>query len=98
MMAADDVATHPGNPRPGRVFNSPQGQDVYKGASIDYRGDGVTAATFLAVLDGDANAARAAAPGSTGRVLTSGPRDRVLIYYADHGGPGVLGMPSGPWL
>ena len=36
--------------------------------------------------------------GSTGKVLKSGPNDRVFVYFADHGAPGI-GLPSGQcWL
>ncbi|KAJ0504264.1 putative legumain protein [Helianthus annuus] len=28
----------------------------------------------------------------------SGPKDRIFIYYTDHGGPGVLGMPTMPYM
>lgn len=29
--------------------------------------------------------------GGSGKVVASGPNDRIFIYYSDHGGPGVLG-------
>jgi legumain len=32
------------------------------------------------------------------QVIDSGPDDKVFVYYADHGAPGLLGMPSGPFL
>jgi legumain len=93
LMAADDVATAPQNPSPGRVYNRPGGEDVHPGrGAIDYRGTAVNARNFLAVLRGDA--AAVAGVGS-GRVIASGPDDRVFVYYTDHGAPGVLGMPSG---
>ena len=28
--------------------------------------------------------------GSTGKILKSGPNDRVFVYFADHGAPGRL--------
>jgi legumain len=31
-------------------------------------------------------------------VVASGPHDRVFVYYSDHGAPGIVGMPSGPFL
>ena len=31
----------------------------------------------------------------SGKVIASGHRDRVFLFYSDHGAPGVLGMPSG---
>ncbi len=72
----------------------PGGPDVYGGIRIDYRGQDVTAATFLAVLEGNASAV--AGLGS-GRVAASGPHDRLFVFYSDHGAPGVLGMPAGGW-
>ena len=30
--------------------------------------------------------------------MDSGPNDHIFIYYSDHGGPGVLGMPTSPYL
>lgn len=68
---------------------------MYAGVPIDYRGEDVTAATFLAVLEGDAVAV---ANKGTGRVVASGPSDKVFLFYSDHGAAGVLGMPSGPFL
>jgi legumain len=68
---------------------------VYSGVRIDYKGEHVNAANFLAVLEG--NAAAVANKGS-GRVIASGSRDKVFLFYSDHGAAGVLGMPSGPFL
>ncbi len=31
-------------------------------------------------------------------MVASGPQDRVFVYYADHGAPGIVGMPFGPFL
>ncbi|KAJ9523778.1 hypothetical protein QJQ45_019971 [Haematococcus lacustris] len=33
--------------------------------------------------------------GGSGEVISSGPMDRVFVFYSDHGSPGVLGMPTG---
>lgn len=60
----------------------------------DYTGADVTVANFLAVLKGDA----AAVKGGSGKVIASGPKDHVFVYYSDHGGPGILGMPEPPFL
>ncbi|KAG2452806.1 hypothetical protein HYH02_003035 [Chlamydomonas schloesseri] len=96
-MMYDDIAHDPENPFPGQVFNSPGGPDVYGGVRVDYRGADVSAAVFLAVLGGNASALPPGTRGS-GRVLASGPFDRVFVFYSDHGAPGVLGMPSGSFL
>lgn len=36
--------------------------------------------------------------GGSGKVVDSKPNDRIFLYYSDHGGPGVLGMPNMPFL
>merc|ERR1712194_149796 len=77
---------------PGKIFNKPTaagtpGTDVYDGCKIDYKGKDVNAANFLKVLSGDTSA--------TGPVLKSTATDNVFVYYVDHGGVGILGVPSG---
>ncbi|KAG8500360.1 hypothetical protein CXB51_004154 [Gossypium anomalum] len=37
---------------------------------------------------------KAALTGGSGKVINSGPNDRIFIYYSDHGGSGTLGMPD----
>jgi legumain len=90
----DDIASSPDNPRPGVIINHPTGGDVYAGVPKDYTGKDVTVDNFLAVLLGN----RSAVTGGSGKVVASGPDDHVFVYYSDHGGPGVLGMPSGDYL
>lgn len=53
----------------------------------DYTGKNVTTKNVFAVLLGN----KKALIGGSGKVLKSGPKDHVFIYYADHGGPGLLG-------
>ncbi|KAJ7570670.1 hypothetical protein O6H91_01G130800 [Diphasiastrum complanatum] len=90
----DDIASHPDNPRPGVVINHPQGSDVYEGVPKDYTGNDVTVSNFFAVLLGD----KSRVQGGSGKVINSGPEDHIFVFYSDHGGPGVLGMPSSPNL
>ncbi|XP_075508269.1 vacuolar-processing enzyme-like [Primulina tabacum] len=90
----DDIAFDEENPRPGVIINSPHGEDVYKGVPKDYVGDDVTGDNFLAVLLGDKTAVK----GGSGKVVDSGPNDHIFVFYSDHGGPGVLGMPTFPYL
>mmetsp|Transcript_41185 Transcript_41185/g.93109 ORF Transcript_41185/g.93109 Transcript_41185/m.93109 type:complete len:544 (-) Transcript_41185:244-1875(-) len=87
LLAYDDIANSSENPFPGKMFNKPDGPDVYDGCKISYKGSDVTAANFLKVLKGDSTA--------PGPVLKSTAEDKVFVYYADHGGPGILGVPSG---
>ncbi|KAL2321607.1 hypothetical protein Fmac_025986 [Flemingia macrophylla] len=90
----DDIATNDLNPRPGIIINHPQGQDVYAGVPKDYTGEEVTSQNLFAVILGDKSKVR----GGSGKVINSKPEDRIFIYYSDHGGPGVLGMPNMPYL
>ncbi|XP_015873401.3 vacuolar-processing enzyme-like [Ziziphus jujuba] len=90
----DDIAFNPLNPRPGVIINKPNGPDVYEGVPKDYTGKEVTTANFYAVLLGD----RTGLTGGSGKVVDSGPNDHIFIYYADHGGTGVLGMPEGSFV
>ena len=65
---------------------------MYAGLVPDYTGAAVSAEIFFAVLAGDAAAVQGK---GSGKVIASGPRDRVFLFFSDHGAPGVLGMPSG---
>ncbi|KAJ6428594.1 hypothetical protein OIU84_020303 [Salix udensis] len=38
---------------------------------------------------------KSALTGGSGKVIDSGPNDNIFIYYADHGAPGLVGMPVG---
>lgn len=90
----DDIAHNRHNPRPGVILNHPNGEDVYHGVPKDYTGKNVTVNNLLAVLLGDKKTLK----GGSGKVVNSGPNDHIFIYYSDHGGPGVLGMPTNPNL
>ncbi|KAL6007918.1 hypothetical protein ACLOJK_033423 [Asimina triloba] len=90
----DDIAANEFNPRLGVIINHPQGEDVYAGVPKDYTGEQVTAKNLYAVLMGDRNGV----DGGSGKVVDSKPNDRIFLYYSDHGGPGVLGMPNLPFI
>nr|KAJ0199247.1 hypothetical protein LSAT_V11C600332900 [Lactuca sativa] len=90
----DDIANNPSNPRPGVIINNPKGSDVYAGVPKDYTGKSVTAANLYAVLLGNKTAVK----GGSGKVVASNRNDKIFIYYSDHGGPGILGMPNTPFV
>ncbi|OMO66605.1 Peptidase C13, legumain [Corchorus capsularis] len=87
----DDIAFDFSNPRPGIIINKPDGQDVYQGVPKDYTGEDVNVNNFLAVLLGNKTALTGQ---GSGKVVDSGPNDRIFIFYTDHGGPGILCMPG----
>ncbi|KAF5741619.1 vacuolar-processing enzyme-like [Tripterygium wilfordii] len=90
----DDIAFDPENPRPGIIVNHPYGEDVYAGVPKDYTGKHATAENLFAVILGN----KSALTGGSGKVVDSGPHDHIFIYYADHGGPGIVEMPYGDLL
>ncbi|XP_059816180.1 legumain [Hypanus sabinus] len=91
VMMYDDLAQNDENPTPGIIINQPNGTDVYKGVVKDYIQENVTPEVFLAVLRGDEEAVRGK---GSGKVLKSGPKDHVFVYFADHGADGILAFPN----
>ncbi|VDM54232.1 unnamed protein product [Angiostrongylus costaricensis] len=90
VMMYDDVACYPDNPYRGKLFNRPDGKDVYAGLKIDYYGSSVTPQNFLSVLQGNAENVT----GGSGRVINSKPDDRIFVYFTDHGGYGLIAFPD----
>ncbi|XP_054826951.1 legumain [Eublepharis macularius] len=91
VMMYDDIAYDAENPTPGIIINRPNGTDVYKGVLKDYTGKDVTPGNFLAVLRGDAEAVKKV---GSGKVIKSGPKDHIFVFFTDHGAPGLLAFPS----
>ena len=90
VMAYDDIANDQENPIPGKIFNKPDGEDVYAGCNIDYKGNDVTPSNFIAILEGNA----AKVKGGNGRVLKSTKDSKVFINFSDHGSPGLIAFPN----
>lgn len=97
VMMYDDIAYNPSNPVQGNIINQPNGSNVYVGVSKDYTGKAVTPQNFLAILSGNASAIECPENESEGRcskkVLKTTDQDYVFVYFADHGGPGILAFP-----
>lgn len=91
VMMYDDIADSEENPTKGIIINKPNGSDVYRGVLKDYTKEDVTPEVFLAVLKGDAKAVKG--KGSE-KVLKSGPKDHVFVYFTDHGAPGIVAFPN----
>jgi len=92
-MAYDDIADNRSNPIKGKIFNKPgnPGVDVYEGCKIDYKGKTVTTKNLFKVLAGDKE-------NATGPVLKTDENSKIFFYFADHGAPGLVAMPSGEYL
>jgi legumain len=46
LLAFDDIAHNSENPFPGKMYNKPNGEDVYTGCKIDYKGADVNPTIF----------------------------------------------------
>jgi legumain len=96
LFSYDDVANHPDNPYPGKLYNRPDRPghpaiDVNKGCKKDYTGNDVTPNNFFNVLSGNSGAMGGI---GTGRVLKSDKYDNVFIFFTDHGGTGLIAFPN----
>jgi len=92
VMMYDDIASSPTNPHPGQIFNHPSmSSDVYAGVPKDYIGSDVTPEMFLAVLQGNKEAVNGR---GSGKVVESGPNDRIFVNLDDHGSVGLFAFPS----
>ncbi|XP_064464816.1 legumain-like [Ornithodoros turicata] len=92
VMMYDDIAYNENNNYPGIIINAPNGPNVYLRVPKDYTGDDVTPQNFLHVLQGRADLVKHT-KGSH-KVINSGPDDHVFVYFADHGGHGLVGFPN----
>ncbi|VDO67506.1 unnamed protein product [Heligmosomoides polygyrus] len=90
VMMKDDIVNNAENPYPGKLFNEPNGPDLYEGLKIDYRGSAVTPQNFLGILKGQSHLVS----GGNGRVLNTNEKDRIFVYFSDHGGVGIVNFPS----
>eukprot|EP00904_Undaria_pinnatifida_P002344 jgi/Undpi1/1210/HiC_scaffold_107.g14124.m1 len=94
LMSYGDAADSVHNPVRGTLFNKPTpggvaGYDVNDGCKLCYTGEDVTAENLLAVLKGDGKTTEGKP------VLESTKDDRVFVYFASHGGLGLVTMPVG---
>jgi ABC-type branched-subunit amino acid transport system substrate-binding protein len=88
LMLYDDIPTLSENPFPGNVHHVPGGENIRTGASVDYTGSQVTAATLKSVLTGTKT-------DSTPVVLESNANTDVFIYVVGHGDPGTIDFWNG---
>uniref|UniRef100_A0A914X5J6 legumain n=1 Tax=Plectus sambesii TaxID=2011161 RepID=A0A914X5J6_9BILA len=79
------------NPYPGKLYNRPEGDDVYEGVGKDYVKEDVNPQNFLNVLQGNKKAMKGK---GSGRVIESGPNDHVFVYFTDHGATGLIAFPD----
>eukprot|EP00347_Sterkiella_histriomuscorum_P012968 403366523 len=91
VFAYDDIASNPENKFKGKLFNKPNGKDVYQGCKIDYNGTDVQPEHFLKVLEGDHKFMEGK---GSGKVLNTTSESKVFVFFTDHGATGILGFPD----
>ncbi|XP_064081874.1 legumain-like [Macrobrachium nipponense] len=90
VMMFDNIAGNMVNPFPGKIFNNPTGDDVYAGVPKDYTGLQVNPENFFKVLRGDAEGLEGI---GSGKVINSGPNDRVFVSIEGFGETGIFYFP-----
>ncbi|OHS96788.1 Clan CD, family C13, asparaginyl endopeptidase-like cysteine peptidase [Tritrichomonas foetus] len=85
LFSYNDLLNSEQNPFPGKIINEPNGPNVYPGDQcIDFSGPYVTAPVFYSVLYGN---------NQVGKRISLTENDTLLIFFNDHGAPGLLSMP-----
>lgn len=90
LLSYNDVVNAKENPFPGKLFNKPDGDDVYAGCKIDYEGEACNSHNFVNVLKGNSSGV----VGGNGKVLKSNENSKVFVYFVDHGAPGFIYFPD----
>ena len=102
VMMYDDIAYNQRNPYQGKIFNRPNGSDVYKGVP---RGNLTYEILCLCNLlqsfadytgeNVNPNTFLSILQGiGSGKVINGGPNDDVFVYFADHGGHETVNFPN----
>ena len=85
LFAYNDLVNSDKNPYPGKILNEPNGTNVHPGNDkIDFSGPAVTSHVFYSVMRGT---------NAQGKKLESTSEDDLLLFFNDHGAPGLLSMP-----
>jgi len=79
QLAYDDIANNPENPFNGQVFHTLDHFNIYHQDYISISGNSVTAQQFYSTLTS----------------IPTSSSDNVFVYYDNHGGPDILGVPDG---
>jgi legumain len=91
VMMYDDVAWSSLNPLIGRLYNEPNGNNVYETCRVDIKGEDVNCISFSKILTN--TVALRGTPVRFPRI-NSNQNSTVFISFVDHGQPGQLLFPS----
>ena len=77
FVSEDNLAYHPNNLHPGEIRVRPDGENLHRDVTVDYRLSDITIADLKEIMLG--NAAYPERLGTTGR-------DNVIVFWCGHGG------------
>ncbi|KAI6192536.1 hypothetical protein M3Y99_01927700 [Aphelenchoides fujianensis] len=97
ILNEDVVFSEEANPWPGKVYDNPdRSHEWFEGVKVDYSGKDINSKNYLAVLTGHKEELELAeGSNSTGRVLETGPNDRLFVYHGGHGDQGLAVLAHG---
>ena len=78
LVMEDDIANHPDNPHPGEVRVTPDGEDLRKGAVVDYKLSSLSPEDLARIFSGEPS-------DRTPVVVPAGSGTNVLIFWSGHG-------------
>ncbi|KAI6226300.1 Legumain [Aphelenchoides fujianensis] len=97
IMNKDVIFSEDSNPWPGKLYDIPdRSHEWFEGVKVDYSGKDITPKNYIAVLTGHKEDLELAeGSNSTGRVLETGPNDRLFIFHFGHGDQGFVVLADG---
>ncbi|KAI6233980.1 Legumain [Aphelenchoides fujianensis] len=97
ILNEDVVYSEKYNPWPGKLYDNPdRSHEWFEGVKVDYSGKDINSKNYLAILTGHKEDLELAeGSNSTGRVLETGPNDRVFVYHGGHGDQGLAVLAHG---
>ncbi|KAI6230308.1 Legumain [Aphelenchoides fujianensis] len=97
IMNEEVVFSEQANPWPGKLYdNADRSHEWFEGVRVDYSGKDITSTNYIAVLTGHKEELSLVdGSNSTGRVLQTGPNDRLFVFHFGHGEPGRVLLADG---
>ncbi len=83
LIVEDDIARNPSNPNNGVIRVTPNGDNVYEGAKIDYRTSSLRLKDIADILTGEKS-------DYLPEVIEASENDNIFIFWSGHGMPGAM--------
>ena len=83
LIVEDDIARNPSNPNNGVIRVTPNGDNVYEGAKIDYRTSSLRLKDIADILTGEKS-------DYLPEVIEASENDNIFSFWSGHGMPGAM--------